>query len=73
MLFEKIMGKKKKEDPKPRKILITFEVEENQTNCCECLFGETCPYTCTFADKLDCAKYDLSTLQLKSIEPMGEG
>jgi hypothetical protein len=67
------MGKKKKEDPKPRKILITFEVEENQTNCCECLFGGTCPYTCAFADKLDCAKYNLATLQLKSIEPIEEG
>ena len=66
------MAKKKKEDPKPRKMLITFEVEEKQTNCCECLFGETCPYTCTFADKLDCTLYDFSTLQLKSIEPMGE-
>lgn len=66
------MAKKKIEDPKPRKFLITFEVEENQTNCCECLFGYVCPYACAFGDKLDCAKYDLSTVQLKSIEPMGE-
>lgn len=66
------MGKKKKEDPKPRKFLITFEVEENQTNCCECLFGHVCPYACAFGDKLDCAKYNLATVHLKSIEPMGE-
>ena len=66
------MAKKKKEDPKPRKVLITVEVEEKQTNCCECLFGATCPYACSFAAVLDCAKYDLSTVQLKSIEPMGE-
>ena len=34
---------KKKEDPKPKKVLITFEVEEDPTNCCECIFGGTCP------------------------------
>ena len=42
---------KKKEAPKPRKVKITFEVEEGQTRCCECLFGATCPYACAFADK----------------------
>lgn len=64
--------KKKKEEPKPRKMKITFEVEESQTNCCECLFGGTCPYACAFSSKLDCARYNLSTLELKSIEPMEE-
>ena len=32
------MSRKKNEDPKPRKVQIVFEVEENQTKCCECLF-----------------------------------
>lgn len=63
---------KKKEPAKPRKVRITFEVEESQTRCCECLFGATCPYACSLADKLDCAKYDLSTLELISIEPKEE-
>ena len=66
------MGKEKKEDPKPRKFLITFEVEENQTGCCDCLFGHVCPYACAFGDKLDCDRYDLSNVHLKSIEPMEE-
>ena len=66
------MAKKKKEDPKPRKVLITLEVEENQTKCCECLFGATCPYACSFAAMLDCAKYDLSSVKLKSIKPVSE-
>lgn len=60
---------KKKEDPKPRKVVLTFEVEESQTKCCECLFGATCPYSCTFADKVDCARYNLATLELISVEP----
>lgn len=64
--------KKKKEEPKPRKMKITFEVEESQTNCCECLFGGICPYVCFFSNKLDCARYNLSTLELKSIEPIEE-
>lgn len=62
--------KKKKETPEPRKVQIVLEVEENQTRCCECLFGGTCPYACAFAGKLDCAKYDLSSIVLKSIEPI---
>ena len=62
--------KKKKEDQKPRKVLITFEVEESQTHCCECLFGATCPYTCSIAGKLDCAKYDLATLELKEVKAL---
>lgn len=62
--------KKKKEDPKPRKVVLIFEVEESQTRCCECLFGATCPYACAFADKVDCARYNLATLELKSIEPI---
>lgn len=61
---------KKKEEPKPRKVKITFEVEESQTRCCECLFGATCPYACPFADKLDCAKYNLATLELRSVKPI---
>lgn len=64
------MAKKKKEDPRPRKILITFEVEENQTKCCECLFGHVCPYACAFGDKLDCSAYNLGTLMLKEIRPI---
>lgn len=64
--------KKKKEDPKPRKVILTFEVEESQTRCCECLFGATCPYACAFADKVDCARYDLATLKLISVEPKEE-
>lgn len=67
------MSRKKKEDPKPRKVLITLEVEEKQTQCCECLFGATCPYACAFAGKLDCARYDLSTLEVKSVIPVQEG
>lgn len=62
--------KTKKEDPKPRKVLITFEVEESQTHCCECLFGGTCPYVCSLAGKLDCAIYNLATLELKEIVPV---
>ena len=64
------MARKKKEEPRPRKTQIIFEVEEKQTRCCECLFGSTCPYACAFAVKLDCARYDLSTLELKSVEPI---
>ena len=63
---------KKKEEPKPRKAKITFEVEESQTRCCECLFGATCPYACPIADKLDCAKYNLATLELLNVEPVEE-
>lgn len=66
------MAKKKEEDPKPRKIQIIFEVEENQTRCCECLFGATCPYACAFSGKLDCARYDLSTLELKEVKEVKE-
>ena len=62
----------KNEDQKPRKVQIVFEVEENQTKCCECLFGHVCPYACAFGDKLDCAKYDLGTLELKEIKTMDE-
>ena len=62
--------KRKKEEPKPRKMTITFEVEEKQTNCCECMFGMTCPYVCLFSDKLDCSRYDLSTLKLTGIVEM---
>ena len=67
------MAKKKKEDHKPRKLLITFEVEESQTECCECLFGGVCPYACGFANMIDCAKYNLKTIELKSIEPVSGG
>ena len=59
---------KKKEVPKPRKVKITFEVEESQTRCCKCLFGATCP----IAAKLDCAKYNLATLELLNVEPVEE-
>ena len=61
--------RRKIDQPKPRKVLITFEVEENQTKCCECLFGGVCPYACGFAGKLDCSIYDLSTIELKDIRP----
>lgn len=61
--------RRKKDQPKPKKVLITFEVEENQTKCCECLFGGVCPYACGFVGKLDCSKYDLSTIELKDIRP----
>lgn len=61
---------KKKEAPKPRKVKITFEVEESQTRCCKCLFGATCPYACPIAAKLDCAKYNLATLELLNVEPV---
>ena len=61
--------RKKKEEPKPRKVLVTFEVIEKQTDCCECAFGAACPYACSFSGILDCAKYDLSSIELKSIVP----
>lgn len=61
--------RKKKEEPKPRKVQIIFEVEESQTKCCECTFGGICPYACAFPKLLDCSKYDLSTLTVKSITP----
>ena len=64
--------KKKKETPTPRKVQIVLEVEENHTGCCECLFEDTCPYSCAFAGKLDCARYDLSSVVLKSINPIDE-
>lgn len=64
--------KRKKEEQKPGKVQVTFEVEESQTHCCECLFGGTCPYACGFASLLDCAKYNLSTLKLVSVKPAGE-
>ena len=63
---------KKKEEPKPRKVKITFEVEESQTQCCECIFGGLCPYACSFSQLLDCTKYNLATLELKSVEPVEE-
>ena len=66
------MAKKKKEDLKPRKVQIIFEVEENQTRCCECLFGAVCPYACAFSGNLDCARYDLGTLELKEIKEVEE-
>lgn len=61
------MGKKKKQ-PGIKKKLIVFEVEENQTKCCECLFGGVCPYACAFSGKLDCAKYDLGSIRLIEIK-----
>lgn len=61
------MGKKKKQ-PEIKKKLIVFEVEENQTKCCECLFGGVCPYACAFYGKLDCAKYDLGSIRLIEIK-----
>ena len=62
--------RKKKEEPKPRKLQLVFEVEESQTNCCECLFGAVCPYACAFSGKLDCSKLNLGSLELKSITPI---
>ena len=61
------MGKKKKQ-PGIKKKLIVFEVEENQTKCCECLFGGVCPYACAFSGKLNCAKYDLGSIRLIEIK-----
>lgn len=62
--------RKKKEELKPRKVRITFEVEEISTHCCECLFGASCPYVCPIASKLDCKKYNLATLELTNVEPI---
>lgn len=62
--------RKKKEDPKPSKVRIIFEVEESSTHCCECVFGASCPYVCPIASKLDCKMYDLATLKLTSVEPL---
>ena len=55
---------KKRFQTSVKKKRIVFEVEERPTNCCECLFGGTCPYACAFSGKLDCAKYHLGTLKL---------
>lgn len=51
-----------------KKKRIVFEVEERPTNCCECVFGGTCPYACEFSGKLDCAKYNLGTLRLIEVK-----
>jgi hypothetical protein len=51
-----------------KKKRIVFEVDEKQTNCCECIFGGICPYECAIAKKLDCAKYNLGTLKLIEIK-----
>ena len=59
---------KKRVETKVKKVRVTFEVEERPTNCCECLFGGTCPYECAFSAKLDCAKYNLGTLKLVEIK-----
>ena len=63
---------KKKIEAKPRRVQIVFEVEEGPTGCCECSFGHVCPYACAFGNKLDCAIYNLATLELKSIKPIEE-
>lgn len=60
------MGKKKKVY-KPKRVQIVLEVEEKPTRCCECMFGETCPFACELTYKLDCAKYDLSNIEVKEI------
>ena len=67
----RIMSKKRFET-KVKKVRVTFEVEERPTNCCECLFGGTCPYECAFSGKLDCAKYNLGTLKLVEIKDVEE-
>lgn len=59
---------KRKPDEKPKKVLITFEAELNPTRCCECTFGGTCPYVCSFANKLDCGKYDLGSIKLVEVK-----
>lgn len=51
-----------------KKVQVVFEVEERPTNCCECVFGGSCPYACAFSGKLDCAKYNLGTLRLVEIK-----
>lgn len=61
------MGKKKFLTNVKKKRIV-FEVEERPTNCCECVFGRTCPYACAFSGKLDCAKYNLGTLRLVEIK-----
>lgn len=61
------MRKKTIEQPIKKKRIV-FEVDETQTNCCECVFGGTCPYACAFLEKLDCAKYNLATLKLIEIK-----
>lgn len=62
------MGKNKQ--PEVKKKLVVFEVEEQPTKCCECLFGGFCPYSCAFSGKLDCAKYDLGSIRLVEIKEM---
>lgn len=52
------------------KAQIIFEVEEGQTNCCECVFGGTCPYACAFANLLDCSKLNLKTLKVVKYEKL---
>ena len=64
--------RKKKADNKPKKVRIVFEVDMNQTKCCECLFGATCPYACAWSGKLDCAKYDLGSLKLVEVKDVEE-
>lgn len=65
------MGKKRFQTSVKKKRIV-FEVEERQTNCCECLFGGTCPYACAFSGKLDCAKYNLGTLRLVEVKDVEE-
>lgn len=55
-----------------KKVKVVFEVEERQTNCCECLFGGSCPYACAFSQKLDCSKYNLRTLKLVEVKPLDD-
>ena len=65
------MGKKRFQTGVKKKRIV-FEVEERPTNCCECLFGGTCPYACAFSGKLDCAKYNLGTLRLVEVKDVEE-
>ena len=63
---------KKRVQTNAKKKRIVFEVEERPTNCCECLFGGTCPYACAFSGKLDCAKYNLGTLRIVEVKDVEE-
>lgn len=47
---------------------VVTEAVDVLRNCCECVFGGTCPYACAFSGKLDCAKYNLGTLRLVEIK-----
>lgn len=59
---------KKRFETKVKKVRVVFEVEERPTGCCECVFGGSCPYQCAFAEKLECTKYNLSTLRLIDVK-----